>query len=109
MNWSGKAEPDAAAIEGADILRQGFAHILAIKKTGGQILGQRDLAADGRRPQLWLSASPLGRDVWVFEGARRVRPAEGDDLQLPVKSTWGYGAIGLLAEAMFVRGEARTP
>ena len=52
-------------------------------------------------PAPWRSHE-AGGTVWVYEGARRVRPATAADHNLPVMSTWGYSVIRVLAEQRFV-------
>ena len=76
----------------------GFAHIKAITTTGREVLGRRDLEADGIVPERWRS-HVAGGTVWVYEGARRVRPATAADRDLPVMGTWGYSVIRVLAES----------
>ena len=80
---------------------QGFAHIKTILTTGGELLGWRDLAADRIVPAAWRSHE-AGGTVWVYEGARRIRPATAEDRELPVMGTWGYSVLKLLAEQQFV-------
>ena len=101
LDWVGETPPTNHAIEGAVLSAQGFAHIKAITTTGAAVLGRRDLAADAIVPALWRSHE-AGGTVWVYEGARRLRPATDDDRDLPVMSTWGYSVISVLAEDHFV-------
>ncbi len=101
LDWVGETPPTNQAIEGAVLSAQGFAHIKAITTTGAAVLGRRDLAADAIVPALWRSHE-AGGTVWVYEGARRLRPATDDDRDLPVMSTWGYSVISVLAEDHFV-------
>jgi hypothetical protein len=102
LDWVGDAPPTAGSITGAGLVAQGFAHIKAITTTGGEVLGQRDLDVDGIVPAEWRSHEG-GGTVWVYEGARRLRPATRDDNDLPVMTTWGFGVIRVTAEATFVR------
>jgi hypothetical protein len=101
LDWVGDTPPTSRAIEGASLMAQGFAHIKAITTTGAAILGQRDLDADEIVPALWRSHE-AGGTVWIYEGARRLRPATSADRELPVMSTWGYSVITVLAEQRFV-------
>jgi hypothetical protein len=101
LDWVGTTPPTSRAIAGAVLVEQGFAHIKAITTTGAAILGQRDLDADGIVPALWRSHE-AGGTVWVYEGARRVRPATSADRALPLMGTWGYSVIRVLAEHRFV-------
>jgi hypothetical protein len=100
LDWVGDAPPTGAAIAGAGLLAQGFAHIKAITTTGGEIIGSRDLSADGIVPEVWRSHEG-GGTVWIYEGARRVRPATEADRDLPVMGVWGYSVIRVLAEGTF--------
>jgi hypothetical protein len=98
LDWVGDAPPTDMAIAGAGLLAQGFAHIKAITTTGGDVLGQRDLDADGIVPAMWRSHEG-GGTVWVYEGARRLRPATAADRDLQLMTTWGYSVISVLAES----------
>ena len=100
LNWVGRTPPTSRAIAGAGLLAQGFAHIKAITTTGAAVLGRRDLEADGIVAAPWRSHEG-GGTVWVYEGARRVRPATAADRDLPVMGTWGYSVIAVLAERAF--------
>jgi hypothetical protein len=101
LDWVGATPPTSRAIAGGRLIAQGFAHIKAITATGAAVLGQRDLESDGIVPALWRSHD-AGGTVWVYQGARRVRPATSADRELPVVSTWGYSVITVLAEQRFV-------
>jgi hypothetical protein len=101
LDWVGETPPTNQAIEGASLFAQGFAHIKAISTTGAAVLGRRDLEADRIVPDLWRSHEAAGT-VWLYEGARRVRPATSADRTLPVMGTWGYSVITVLAEHRFV-------
>ncbi len=103
LDWFGTEPPTARAIAGAGLLSQGFAHIRTIHETGGEILGTRDLTADGLVPASWRSHEG-GGTVWVYQGIRRVRPAGPEDAGLPVIGTWGFTVIARLAERAFVAG-----
>jgi hypothetical protein len=56
LDWHSTQLPTCDSIAVATCLKQGHAHIRAITRTGGEILGFRDLAADGIEP-------------WLFRGA----------------------------------------
>ena len=101
LNWAGSQPPTDESIADARLIEQGFAHIKTILTTGGEVLGRRDLDADGIVPAAWRSHE-AGGTVWVYEGARRLRPATAADRGLPIMSTWGYSVISVLAEAAFV-------
>jgi hypothetical protein len=97
----GPTPPTSRAIAGAGLLAQRFGHVKAITTTGAAVLGRRDLEADHIEAALWRSHE-RGGTVWVYEGARRVRPATAADRELPVMGTWGYSVITVLAEQQFV-------
>jgi hypothetical protein len=101
LDWVGPQPPTDQSIVGAGLIAQGFAHIKTILTTGGEVLGWRDLEADGIVPAPWRSHE-AGGTVWIYEGARRVRPATADDRDLPLMSTWGYAVITVIAEQQFV-------
>ena len=101
LDWVGDEPPAHGSIAGARLLAQGFVHVKAITTTGRDILGHRDLEADEIVPAQWRSHEG-GGTVWIYEGARRLRPATAADRDLPVISTWGYSVITVLAEQRFV-------
>ena len=101
VEWSGTEPPSGDRIAGSGLVEQGFAHIKAILTTGGEILGSRPLVLDRIVPMRWRS-HVAGGTVWIFEGARRLRPATDADRDVPVMGTWGYSVINLLAEERFV-------
>jgi hypothetical protein len=101
LGWVDPRPPTTESIAGANLIAQGFAHIKTILTTGGAILGWRDLATDAIVPDRWRS-HVAGGTVWLYEGARRLRPATDDDRDLPVMGTWGYSVLQLLAEQRFV-------
>ena len=101
LDWVGATPPTRHTIAGAGLIAQGFAHIKAITTTGAAVLGQRDLEADRIVPAL-LRSHEGGGTVWVYEGARRLRPATAADRALPLMSTWGYSVITVIAEQRFV-------
>jgi hypothetical protein len=104
LEWVSDSEPTEKAIGGAPLLRQGFAHIKAIRETGGMILGLRPLAADDIQPHLWVTTGFLPQ-AWVYRGADPVRRAADADRSLPVMGVWGYNVIRVIAEHAFVRAE----
>ena len=101
LDCVGPRPPTDESIGGARLIAQGFAHIKAILTTGGEILGWRDLAADGIVPERWRS-HVAGGTVWAYEGARRLHPVHDDDRDLPLMGTWGYSVVRVLAERRFV-------
>jgi hypothetical protein len=103
IRWVGEKPPNSDSIAGARLLSQGFAHLLTIRENGRSVLGRRPLESDWLVPYRWRSHEG-GADVWVYEGARRLRPATGDDFSLPVMSHWGYRFISRVAERVLVKG-----
>ena len=105
MDWSGDEPPTPGSIAGSRLLKQGTIHVVALKDTGSKILGQRDLDLDHITGLLELSHR-AGGTVWLYEGAKRLRPATEEERQtLPVMSTWGRRVIQVMAEKVLVRGE----
>lgn len=104
QDWIGESPPTAEALAGGRILRWGVMHIRAITRTGGAILGERPLAADGIvLPQ--LVTARLGHGVQLLEGANDVRLATREEMQtLPVITYWGLDVIRVAAEHHLVRG-----
>jgi hypothetical protein len=102
LDWHSTELPTADSIAGAPCLRQGHAHVRAITRTGGEILGFRDLAADGIEPWLFRGAE-FWRNSQVFRGLTPLRAQTPDDDNLPVLSTWGYNVPCVVAEARFVK------
>jgi hypothetical protein len=87
----------------AGLVAQGYAHVLTIRETGGNVLGNRSLEADGLRPRLQLNAT---HGTHVYEGLTYVREATPEDRRtLDTASTWGFLYIQAIAETVFVKGE----
>jgi hypothetical protein len=101
MDWVADTPPSDAAIAGAALYDQGFAHVLALRENGGVVLGARPLELDGLRPRLWLT-SAFTAQAWVYRGATPVRPARPGDASLPVVVAWGYKVVSVIAEHAFV-------
>ena len=101
LDWVSDTAPTDAAIAGAAVLEQGFAHIKAIRETGGAVLGIRPLELDGVEPYLWLTSGFVPQ-AWVYRGADPVRRATSTDRSLPVLGVWGYRVISVIAEHAFV-------
>lgn len=51
MDWVAVSPPDSEAIAGSSVLRQGWAHVLTIQKTGRVVLGLLNLDEDGITPK----------------------------------------------------------
>jgi hypothetical protein len=102
LDWHSTSVPTAESIAGADCLAQGNAHIRAITRTGGEILGYRDLAADGIEPWDFREAW-VWKNSNVLKGLLPYRAQTPDDDILPVLSTWGYNVACVIAEARFVK------
>ena len=103
MDWVADVPPTSDGIAGARLLEQGFAHIRAIRQTGGELLGRRPLELDGIEPYLWLTASFIPQ-AWVYRGATPVRRPDPQDASLPILHVWGYRVISVIAERAFVAG-----
>lgn len=101
LDWHSNLLPTADSIAGAPCLKQGHAHIRAITRTGGEILGFRDLAADRIEPWLFRGAE-FCTNSYVYRGLIPVRPQTSDDDDLPILATWGYNVPCVIAEARFV-------
>jgi hypothetical protein len=108
MDWVGSDAPTSDDLAGSELVAQGMAHIKAIQETGGVILGYRDLALDnivGLREVTHRG----GGVVYLYEGARRLRPATREEAaNLTLLSTWGFKVIERLAEWRFVGTEGRA-
>ena len=102
MGWCGEEPPAGEAIAGATLLEQGQAHIKTIRENGRFILGQRDLGLDNIVGLREVSHRG-GGTVYLYEGARRLRPATREEAAtLNVLSTWGFKVISVAAERYFV-------
>jgi hypothetical protein len=89
-SWHGDSPPSTDALAGQRCLEQGVMHILAITQTGGAILGNRPLKADGL--ELWLFAD--GNSVKRgFTPTFSLRPLA----TLPSLGWWGYDVISIYA------------
>jgi hypothetical protein len=107
LHWHSSIVPTPDSIAGAQCLDQGHAHIRAITRTGGEILGFRDLAADHIEPWTFRGAH-FWRNSEVYRGLVPVRAQRPEDNDLPVLSTWGYGVPCVIAEARFVEKKGLT-
>lgn len=102
MDWSEEQPPTAKDLSGSRLLAQGSGHIKLITESGGAILGHRPLDADGITG-LREATHKAGGTVWLFEGARRLRPATREEAATgPWLSGWGFRFIRSLAEHHFV-------
>jgi hypothetical protein len=107
LDWHGRVLPTSDSIAGSRCLNQGRAHIRAITRSGGAILGFRELEADGIEPWLFRGAE-FWRNSEVCRGLAPVRPQTPGDSHLPVLATWGYEVPTILAEDRFVRVKRRA-
>jgi hypothetical protein len=106
MDWVGDDPPTADSIAGASLLEQGRANVKTIRHNGRLVLGHRDLALDNIVGLREVSHR-AGGVVYLYEGARRLRPATREEAEsLPVMSTWGFKVITVVAEKVFVQREA---
>jgi hypothetical protein len=101
IDWHSSDLPTSDSIAGAPCLDQGHAHLRTITRTGGDILGFRDLAADGIEPWLFRGAH-FWKNSQVSRGLVPVRPQTPGDNDLPVLATWGYDVPRLIAENRYV-------
>ncbi len=101
LDWVSDAAPTLTSIAVTALLEQGFAHVRAIRESGGTVLGIRPLQEDGIEPYWWLTSSFIPQ-AWVYRGAVAVRPATSADRSLPVLGVWGYGVISVIAEHAFI-------
>lgn len=100
LDWHGAHVPTSESIAGSPCLAQGKAHIRAITRTGGAVLGWRDLGADGIEPWLFRGAW-FHPNSSVFRGCTPLRPQTPADADLPVLGAWGYCFAVHVAEARF--------
>lgn len=101
MDWSGSEEPVSNDLEGIRILRSGSAHIKTITHIGAEIVGIRDLKADGLTVPFTLDQA-RGPSRHLTQGYDVLRLATHEEQStLSVFSTWGFGVICLLAEHHF--------
>jgi hypothetical protein len=101
IDWHSSEMPTSDSIAGAPCLVQGQAHLKAITRTGGEILGFRDLAADGIEPWLFRGAHSW-KNSQVSRGLVPVRAQTPGDNDLLVLLTWGYNVPRLIAEKRYV-------
>jgi len=106
LDWHSIDMPTTDSIAGALCLAQGEAHIRAITRTGGEILGYRDLAADGIEPWVFRGAT-CWENSHLHRGLVPLRLQTPNDNDLPVLSTWGYEVPCVIAEARFVEKTGR--
>ena len=104
LDWHSTVVPTSDSIAGARCLQQGQAHIRAITRTGGELLGYRDLADDGIEPLLFRGAE-FWKNSQVTRGLIPVRPQTLGDNNLPLLSTWGYNVPRIIAEARYVKSK----
>ena len=96
LNWQGREAPSSESIAGAKTLEQGVMHVLAIKKTGGEVLGHRPLHLDGLEPWVFIHGAVIQRGFTEIG-----RCSRGDARRLPALSWWGYDVIEVLARKHF--------
>ncbi len=101
LDWNSTELPTSLSIAQAKCLKQGTAHIRAITRTGGEILGYRDLGEDRIEPWLFRGAE-FWKNSQVMRGFSPVRPQTPDDDDLPVLSGWGYKVPCVIGEGRFV-------
>jgi hypothetical protein len=97
LGWHAKGEPTSESIAGARLLEQGAMHVLAIQRSGGQVLGNRPLELDALSPLECIN----GNVVQVGYTPLRLWQREDTD-RLPTFSTWGYNYITLRAHKQFL-------
>ena len=102
LDWHSTLMPTSDSIANAKCLKQGHTHIRAITRTGGEILGYRNLVDDKIEPWLFRGAE-FWKNSQVSRGLVPVRPQTPDDNDLPILSSWGYNVPCVVAEAHFVR------
>ena len=99
-DWFGKSAPTSENIAGATFVDFGIMHVRAITRVGGQVLGNRSLAADAIELPVMLDAHG-GPTARVIRGAHTLRIARREEWgTLPVLGFWGYDFIQTLAEKM---------
>ncbi len=98
MDWIGELAPTANNLAGVKVHDLGAAHIKTILKTGGSILGLRELALDDNEPGFFTSA---GFGGVVYKGMIYQRKAtKKDSALLHALSTYGYLVPKILAEQL---------
>ena len=102
LDWHSTIEPSAESISRAPCLSQGDAHIRAITRSGGKVLGFRDLASDSIEPWEFRGAE-FWKNSNVHRGLACIRAQTPADVQLPVLATWGFNVPRLIAESRFVK------
>ena len=83
LDWHSTTPPTVDSIVGAKCLDQGDAHLRAITRTGGEILGFRDLGEDGIEPWLFRGAH-YWENSMVMRGWVPLRSQTPNDHNLPV-------------------------
>jgi len=84
LDWVGREAPNAESIAGAPLLEVGNAHVRAIERSGGAVLGERPLEADGiavpqKITNYWGIGYPAARAEHRFvEGEPPPRSARRD-------------------------------
>lgn len=79
------------------MLEQGSMHVLAIQKSGGQILGNRPLELDAISPFECIDGNVIQIGYTPIRAWRRE-----DTARLPTFSSWGYNVIVLFAHKQFL-------
>jgi len=104
LDWIGTCPPSENAIAGSLPFRFGVMHVKAITETGGEVLGERALEADGIEIPTLLSEMG-GPATQILHGADPVRPARKEEWGgYPVLGYWGYDYIQKLAETLQEKG-----
>ena len=105
-DWVGDVPPTKQDVAKAALVAFGAMHVKAIRKTGGEILGNVPLTeSQSEIPELMDShGGPAAR---ILKGAKFQRAARRDEWgKVPVLSFWGYDVIKLIAESRFANPAA---
>lgn len=101
LDWHSRKLPTAENIAGAKCLDQAKVHILTILRSGGCVLGQRDLELDGIEPWVFKEAH-FHPNSWILRGLKRIRRQTPADFDLPLLGAWQTGVPCSVAEHEFL-------
>src|SRR6266487_572809 len=89
LDWVGREPPNADSIAGAPVLEVGTAHVRVIERSGGAVLGERPLEADGiavpeKVTRYWGTTYPVTRAERRFVQGEPPPPSSHREIKSPL-------------------------
>jgi len=98
LEWRGYEEPSPKNVADSQVIEQGEGHIKMIKEGYGQIVGVLPPEIKPPLPLLWVEHL-RGKEWGLYRGLDLIEVIDAKQARAhPIKRTWGYNLINLLAE-----------